>query len=130
VLVKGYILLRAEGAPAIPRHLRGLTGPYLFFSEAEQASRVISAATGIACQISTIEVRRVLSELVRFARSFIIADLWNIRATETGYSAEAIIKGRLYEVVREGPEDVWHCADPEVIAPTQGETTRDTTSGG
>jgi hypothetical protein len=113
--VKGYILLRAIGALPIPRHFRGLTGPYLFLSEAQQSIQVIGAATGIACQISTIQVRRILAEVVHLGGRFRIADVWNITSTQGGYIGEVTIGGRCYIVQRTNSDEVWHCVEQEVV---------------
>jgi hypothetical protein len=113
--VKAYFIHRAKDSPPIPRHLRGLTGPYLFRSEAEQYSQVISAASGVSCQISTIEVRRILGDVVCVGTRLIIADVWNIKSTQSGFSAEVLIQGKLCTLHREGPGDTWHCAEQRLL---------------
>ncbi|MFP5260890.1 MAG: hypothetical protein ACLGJB_03165 [Blastocatellia bacterium] len=45
----------------------------------------------------------------------LIADLWNIKSTQYGFTAEVMIAGKPYTFQREGPDDTWHCAEQMLL---------------
>ena len=105
--ITAYLIYKKNRSARLPHHLASMTGPYLFRSEAQQFAHVIAAAAGIECQICTIEIKRLLGEVVRVDDQLLITNVWNIEAEGAGFVGEAIIRGRRRKLRRAGVDQMW-----------------------
>ena len=122
--VKAYLILKGPKTRKLPDEFRSLTGPYLFRCEAEKFARAITTATGEPCQISTINLDRVLSDVVKTETGWTVSHVWNIRASEGGLIGDTVVKGKALKVERVNGEEPW-----KAIEPSRTETAKPLQSG-
>ena len=105
--VKAYIITTQGKGTKLPHYFLSSIGPYLFRAEAEAQAQVITAATGRQCQLNVIHTSRILNDIVRSDSEWLTVNIWNIKASGSGFQGEAIIQGRVHIVQRSSDGGPW-----------------------
>ena len=81
--------------------------PYLFRSEATEIAEIMTVVSGTQHWLIETEMECLLNTLVRFNDKELIVDVWNIKAVDDGFEADALIEGRMYKVQHLFPFEPW-----------------------